>query len=147
MSKYRGGFEEKMAAAFKRRAVDFQYEIERLKYVVPAVEHTYKPDFTFIRPDGHKIYVETKGYFDSDSRKKMLLVVKDNPTLDIRMLFQDARTTLVSKRKRGVKVDGTKMESMSYGEWCDKHGIEWAAGRTIHQLGEVIKKWYHEADE
>ena len=147
MSKYRGSFEERAACALQRHKIEFTYELEHIPYTIPSTQHKYKPDFVFQRPDGHTIYVETKGYFDGEDRKKQALIHDQHPDLDIRMIFQKGNTPLVSKKKRGKKVDGTPMNSMTYGEWCDKRGIEWESANTIAEIGRVVKKWYHEADE
>lgn len=44
----------------------------------------------------------------------MLEVIKSNPKIKFRLLFQNANT----KIRKGSK--------MTYGDWCDKYGIEWA---------------------
>ncbi len=144
MSKYRSGFEEDLALAFKRRKIPFRFELEVLKYRVEK-DCKYKPDFVFHAKDGHKIYVETKGYFTSEMRKKMKLVIEQHPDKDIRMLFQNASNVLVSKKKRKKNKDGILMNSMTYGEWCDLNDIKWAGATTVKQLGDVIKRWYNES--
>ncbi len=143
MSKYRGGFEEDMAKAFKRRKIPFKYELEVLPYKVEQ-ECKYKPDFVFRAKDGHKIYVETKGYFTGDMRKKMKRVIEQHPDKDIRILFQNANNYLISKKKRRKNKDGILMNSMTYGEWCDLNGIKWATANTVKGLGDVIKRWHNE---
>ena len=45
---------------------------------------------------------------------KMLLVIKQHPEIDFRMVFYNAN----QKIKKGSKT--------SYADWCDKHGIKWA---------------------
>ena len=49
-----------------------------------------------------------------EDRKKHLLIKEQHPELDIRIVFQSART----KIRKGSKT--------SYGDFCDKHGIPWA---------------------
>tara|TARA_R110002020_G_scaffold101665_2_gene239311 strand:+ start:660 stop:953 length:294 start_codon:yes stop_codon:yes gene_type:complete len=70
----------------------------------------YTPDV--ILPNG--LVLELKGRFTANDRKKMLLVIKQHPELDIRMVFQ--RHT--NKLFKGSKT--------TYSEWCDKNKIKWA---------------------
>ena len=58
--------------------------------------------------------METKGRWVLEDRKKHLLIKKQHPELDIRIVFQSART----KIRKGSKT--------TYGDFCDKHGIPWA---------------------
>ena len=67
-------------------------------------------DFTL--PNG--ILVETKGRWVAEDRKKHLLIKKQHPELDIRIVFMSGKT----KIRKGSKT--------TYGDWCDKHGIPWA---------------------
>lgn len=89
-----------------------EYETERLPY---TVTHEYVPDFIIKYPNGYVVYIEVKGYLRPQDRVKMIAVKKANPTLDIRFLFA-ANNKLHS---------GSKSR---YGDWCDKHGFEWAVG-------------------
>ena len=145
MIKYRSGFEEMIAKAFGRRKISFRYESTTLKYEtppVPAKSHKYTPDFIFKAKDGHKIYVEAKGYLKPDCRKKMALVKKDNPDLDIRFLFMDGSRPLVTKKKRGKAKDGSIYRSKSYGEWAEQAGFPWAQGSDPTTVGKVLAAWY-----
>jgi hypothetical protein len=147
LSKYRSGFEERIAKAFTRRKLAFTYESTTLKYEtppVPAKTHKYTPDFLFEAKDGHTIYVEAKGYLKPHDRKKMKLVKKNNPDLDIRFLFMDGRRPLVTKRRRGTAKDGTKFKSKTYGEWAEQNGFKWAAGSDSTTVGKILKRWYDE---
>ena len=76
----------------------------------------YKPDFKVIKPDGTAIYIETKGYFDVDSRVKMSCIKEQFPEEDIRMVFMDPN-------KRISKAPTSK----TYGEWCDRAGYKWSS--------------------
>lgn len=86
------------------------YESEKLKYVLEA---TYTPDFIIRFEDGHKIYLETKGYFDQIAKRKMVAVKKCNPDLDIRFLFS----------RNNILYKGAKSK---YSDWCNKYGFPWA---------------------
>ena len=148
MSKYRSGYEERIASAFSRRKIDFTYESTTLKYVtppVPAKKHKYTPDFIFTTKAGHKIFVEAKGYLKVADRKKMVLVKKDNPDLDIRFLFMDGYKPLITKKKRGLDKDGLPFKSKTYGMWADAEGFPWAQGNDPVVIGRVLAEWYNES--
>ena len=97
----------------------FEYETLEIGYTIPESKHKYTPDF--ILPNG--IIVEAKGKWDYASRKKMLLVIAQNPHLDIRMLFMRAS----NKIRKGSPT--------SYADFCEKNNIKWAQGP------EVPKEW------
>lgn len=107
---YRSGLEQKVSDKLEAKNVKFMYEEWSIPYVVPASNHKYTPDY--ILPNG--IIVETKGLWESDDRKKMLLIKEAYPELDIRMVFSSSRTKLY------------KGSPTSYAEFCEKHGITFA---------------------
>ena len=107
---YRSGLEQKVSDQLEAKNVKFMYEEWSIPYVVPASNHKYTPDY--ILPNG--IIVETKGLWESDDRKKMLLIKDAYPELDIRMVFSSSRTKLY------------KGSPTSYAEFCEKHGIAFA---------------------
>jgi len=107
---YRSGFEHKVSDQLTEAKVPYGYEDTVIPYIKPETKHTYTIDFTL--PNG--ILVETKGRWVLEDRKKHLLIKQQHPELDIRMVFQSART----KIRKGSKT--------SYGDFCDKHGILWA---------------------
>ena len=107
---YRSGFEHKVADQLSENKIDFEYEKTIINYIKPETKHTYTIDFTL--PNG--ILVETKGRWVIEDRKKHLLIKKQHPELDIRLVFQNAKT----KIRKGSKT--------TYADWCDKDGIIWA---------------------
>jgi hypothetical protein len=113
---YRSGLEEQLDNTLKANGVDGQYEQHTIKYIVPASDHTYTPDFKL--PNG--IYVETKGRFVLEDRKKHLLIKQQHPQLDIRFIFQNSK----GKLRKGSKT--------TYADWCIKHGFLYA-DKTIPQ--------------
>lgn len=124
--KLRSGFEKKVKDGLERRGVSYEYESTNVPYVVPESKHRYVPDFKL--PNG--VFVEAKGKFDAAARKKMSLVIEQNPDVDIRMLFmRDNKLTKSSKTK--------------YSDWCEKRGIAYhvsAAGEIPTEWLEVNKK-------
>ena len=109
---YRSKLEKQVADLLGELCVDFQYESIKVPYVI---QHNYTPDFCL--PNG--IWLETKGYWDSKDRKKILAVIKQNPDIDLRMVFQAPFNTISKKSKT------------TYAQWCDKHGIKWTSWSNI----------------
>lgn len=117
MNRYRNKYEEKTGAYLEDRGVDFEYESEKLPYVV---EGKYIPDFIIRTRSGAKLYIETKGNgrsFDGPARRKLVAVKAQNPGIDIRIVFY-------SDGKVGPKrKDGTFMRQS---DWAMKHGFEYS---------------------
>lgn len=111
---YRSGLEGKVSASLESRRVAAWYETVKLNYT-PAPRR-YTPDFLVRSRRGHEFYVETKGYFDAADRRKFLEVLASNPGIDLRLVFQRARTPI------------SKGSKTTYGDWANKHGITWAEG-------------------
>jgi len=119
--KFRSKFEKGVFEHAKKHKHQLEYEPPTpvIRYVTPAV---YVPDF---RINGN-IYVECKGYFSPRDRKKMRLVKRDNPTLDIRFVFQRANNQLTKSPN-----------SMMYWQWAERHGFIWADKN-------IPEEWYEE---
>ena len=107
---YRSGFEHTVSKELTEAKVKFEYETTVISYIKPETNHTYTIDFTL--PNG--ILVETKGRWVIEDRKKHLLIKKQHPELDIRIVFMSGKT----KIRKGSKT--------TYGMFCDKHDIPWA---------------------
>lgn len=107
---YRSGFEHKVSEQLTEQKIEFGYEDTTIEYIIPERKSKYTVDFTL--PNG--ILVETKGRWVAADRKKHLLIKKQQPELDIRLVFQSAK----SKISKGSKT--------TYADYCDKHGIQWA---------------------
>ena len=110
--KYRSKLEESIANLLEGLGVSYQYESEKLGY---TIEHHYTPDFVL----PNYVYLEAKGYWDPKDRRKILAVKKDNPDIDLRMVFQSPYNK-ISKKSR-----------TTYAQWCDKHDIPWTAYHDI----------------
>lgn len=109
---FRSGLEETISNQLTEKQVDFQYESKAntIKYVKPATNHTYLPDFKL--PNG--IIVETKGRFLLADRKKHLLIKEQHPELDVRFVFSNS----AGKISKGSKT--------TYADWCTKNGFKYA---------------------
>ena len=111
--KYRSNLEKNIADLLEGLGVSFMYESEKLSY---TIEHNYTPDFVL----PNYTYLEAKGYWDPADRRKILAVKRDNPGIDIRMIFQSPYNTISKKSKT------------TYAQWCDKHDIPWTSYKDIH---------------
>lgn len=107
---YRSGLEEDINALLAEKKIDGEYEQHKIKYIIPATDHTYTPDFRL--PNG--IFVETKGRFVVEDRKKHILIRQQHPNLDIRFVFQNSK----NKIRKGSKT--------TYADWCVKYGFIYA---------------------
>ena len=111
-SKYRSGLEKQVAKLLQGLGISFEYESTKVPY---TIQHNYTPDF--ILPN--YVHLETKGYLDPADRRKILAVKKDNPELDLRMVFQSPYNKINKKSKT------------TYAMWCDKHDIPWTSFHNI----------------
>jgi hypothetical protein len=114
---YRSGFEHKVSEKLTENKIKFQYESTVIDYVKPETHHKYTVDFTL--PNG--ILIETKGRWVLEDRKKHLLIKKQHPDLDIRIVFQNPK----GKIRKGSKT--------TYADYCDKYGILWAEKEIPHE--------------
>ena len=110
--KFRSKLEEKVATLLKELGVSYEYESTQVPYVI---QHNYTPDFLL----PNHVYLETKGYWDAADRRKVLAVKRDNPYIDLRMVFQSPYNTISKKSKT------------TYAQWCDKHDIPWTSYKDI----------------
>lgn len=107
---FRSGLEDRNATYMDKLGVAFDFEMFHIKYVVPARTATYTPDFVL----RNGIIVETKGIWDTDDRKKHLLIREQYPELDIRLVFSNSKSKIY------------KGSPTSYADFCTKHGIQFA---------------------
>lgn len=119
----RSGFELKVAKALDARKVKYEYEETKIAYEVPVTKRTYTPDFKL--PNG--IFIEAKGRFTAADRKKMSLVIEQNPDLDIRMLFMLDNTL-------------SKSSKTTYSMWSEKRNIKYHVSKD----GDIPDEWLQE---
>lgn len=108
----RSGFESKVSKMLASKKVKFSYESMTIPYVV---ERIYKPDFVI---EGSDFVIETKGYFTSADRSKLLAVKRQNPDKDIRLWFQRDNWTTSKKKQK-------------YSDWAEKNGFKWHVGDSF----------------
>lgn len=109
---FRSGYE---AEVQKRLPEGVLYESIKIPYHI-ELNANYTPDW--IMPS-QCILIEAKGEFRMEDRNKMLILKREYPDLDIRLLFQNPRTKL---RKGAVS---------TYEDWCRKNGFPCAKGPGI----------------
>jgi len=111
-SKFRSGLEERVAGLLEGLGVSYEYESKKISYVI---QHHYTPDF--ILPN--HVVLECKGYWDAQDRRKIKTIKKDNPDIDLRMVFQAPYNTISKKSKT------------TYAQWCDNLDIPWTSFTNI----------------
>jgi len=109
---FRSKLEEKVADLLVELGVSYDYECHTFPYII---QHLYKPDFVL----ANNVVLECKGYWDPVDRRKIRQVIKENPDLDLRMVFQNPYNK-ISKRSK-----------TTYAQWCDRYGIKWCAYHLI----------------
>lgn len=114
MKKTRNRFEQRIEKTLKKANVSFQYESEKIPYLFTG---HYIPDFVITTKSGGKIYLETKGYFRPEAKRKMVAVKKLNPQMDLRILFY-------SLKDKDIR-------------WAVRHGFKYA-------VENIPKEWLDE---
>ena len=119
---FRSGFERTIweEAKVNDEGIEFEPSDLKINYVIP-----YRYIAVFRLSNG--IIIEAKGYLRPRDRTKMRKIKEQNPSLDIRFVFQVADKRL-SKSKN----------SETYGEWAERLGYQWAE-KTI-PLSWILEK-------
>jgi predicted nuclease of restriction endonuclease-like RecB superfamily len=121
---YSSLFEMEFAKDLIRRKIEFEYESYKLEYLLKVrggkcldcaskdvvEKHIYWPDF-YLPKQG--IFVETKGKFSPKDRNKILAVIKNNPGIDLRLIFMRDNWT-------------TRTHNAKYSDWCKKNNVEYS---------------------
>ena len=109
---FRSGLEEKVADLMINLGVKYEYESTKVPY---EIQHNYTPDF--LLPNG--IYLECKGYWDAEDRRKIKAVKQQHPEIDLRMVFQTPYNKISKKSKT------------TYAQYCDRLDIPWTSYANI----------------
>ena len=110
--KFRSNLEKRVATLLTTLGVSYEYESSKVPY---TIQHHYTPDFVL----PNHVYLEAKGYWSAEDRRKILAVRKENPDIDLRMIFQSPYNK-ISKRSK-----------TTYAQWCDRHDIPWTAYHEV----------------
>lgn len=130
---YRNPLELGVAEQLDAGGVEFSYESIKLPVHYEFVSN-YTPDFI---PKHGPIILESKGFFHNsvEDRKKLVLVKKQHPGLDIRLVFQKASTPI----RKGSKT--------TYGDWATKEGFLWSDKGIVPAAWiREMKPTYRESD-
>lgn len=107
---FRSGFEQTLDIQLKVAGVSYEYENTKIPY---TLQGKYIPDFYLVKQG---FYIEAKGLLDRESKAKMLAVKRQNPEIEIRMVFMDA----------DKKIPRTKQ---THGQWAERNGFKYANGK------------------
>ena len=110
---FRSRLEENISDLMTELGVDHDYEATKIPY---TIEHVYTPDFFL--PNKH-IYLEAKGYWRPEDRRKIKTIKEQNPDIDLRMIFQHPFNTISKKSKT------------TYAQWCERYGILWSSYHNL----------------
>lgn len=97
---------------------EVKYESESIPY---TVQRKYIPDFVVTTNNGRRVYIEVKGYLRREDEEKLLAVKRQNPDIDLRIVFAKDNK-LVGRKSR-------------YSDWANKHGFKYS-------IGEVKGEWF-----
>ena len=123
---FRSGLEMNFAEMLDKLKIRWEYETIKLDYTTESpsyrkmkcnkcgsnkftVSKRYTPDFILTDLG---LIIETKGQFTAKDRKKMLAVTKQNPNVDILIVFQYPHTRL------------TKQSKKTNTKWCNENRIK-----------------------
>lgn len=124
MVKLKSGLERKFKLLAEAKGLELKYETTKFPYT--KLSH-YIPDWE-IRKD---VFVETKGYLSPSNRANLLAFKEQYPHVTILLMFGNSDNKLNKKSKT------------SYGEWCDRHGFQWADirnGIPLHWWTPTLKE-------
>ena len=123
---FRSGLEDKIADQLRAEGIDPKYEEETITY---RVEKTCK--YTTDFPLTSLLKIETKGWFKTADRMKMLLIKAQYPHIEFRFVFNNSKSRI------------SKASKTTYGAWCDKNGFKYAdkliPQEWIQEIKEIIK--------
>lgn len=111
---YRSGLEDQIKKQLTESEKKYTYESEKISYIQPEKIRSYTPDFILNKKDGSKMYIETKGRWVLDDRKKHELIKKQYPDIDIRFVFSNPNAKINKKSKT------------TYADICDKFGWKYS---------------------
>jgi predicted nuclease of restriction endonuclease-like RecB superfamily len=111
---FRSGLEGLLEEQLVESGKKYSYESEKISYIQPEKKRTYTPDFILNKKDGSKMYIESKGRWVLDDRKKHELIHTQYPELDIRFVFSNPNAKI------------SKNSKTTYADVCEKFGWKYA---------------------
>jgi hypothetical protein len=110
MPTFKSKLEEQVWKILKENFPSTKYEPDKFKYVQPAKDRVYIPDFKTGRKN---IYLEAKGKLDLDTRQKMLWFKECNPDTTVIFLFMNPDNKI------------NKRSKTTYWMWAEANGFKW----------------------
>lgn len=123
---FRSFFEKKVSEYLFDKYKQINYELIKIPYTIPESNHIYLTDF-YIDYKGVRFYLEVKGNFTNEDRKKMLNIIRSNPNINLIMVFQRPENKI------------NKKSNTTYSKWCEKNKIDWC---SINDIDIKIKEIY-----
>lgn len=124
-AKYRSKLEERLAKQLTESGVEFSYETLKISYEIPSRKAKYTPDFVV-----GDIIIEAKGRFrTAQDRQKLLLVKEQYPDLDLRLVFQNAKTPIYPGSPTPLS------------KWAEDNGFIWADN------GKIPEEWLQKVSQ
>jgi hypothetical protein len=117
---YRSRFQEAIAAELTARGVAFTAGTHVIEYTRPQRLAKYTPSF-FLTDSG--IILQAKGRFVTADRQKHILIKMQQPDLDIRFIFYDARQRISAK------------SDTTYADWCVRYGFTYTCRNANLKAG------------
>lgn len=108
---FRSMFEVDTAKFLEEKGIQYEYETEKIPYTLNL---TYKPDLSILTKSGKRIFLELKGRFKYEDRRKMAAVRTAHPDLDIRFVFYNARSKIA------------KGSVMTHADWAIKYNFPYS---------------------
>lgn len=120
---YKSNLEKEFVKYLEKKKLDINYECKVLYY-----KDKYIPDFRFKKLDGTWMYIECKGYHYNfkGALKKLKLIKKHNPDLDLRIMWQSGT----------IKTSPT----MTVEDWSTKYKFKYTIGPKLP------KEWLDELE-
>jgi hypothetical protein len=116
MAQFHSGLEEKISEELTRVNIPFEYEKTEIRYTRPEKVCKYKPPFIL----WNGIVLEVRERLTPSDRRRLILVKRTNPELDIRIVFADPNIKLSKKGKTTCAM------------WAQRNGFLWATASIPH---------------
>lgn len=127
---FRSGSEVAIANQFVKLGIDYKYESQKLKWVLPEQKKTYTPDFFLTKANGELMIIECKGRWTTADRIKHQHIKQQYPDLDIRFVFDNPNARI------------SKTSKTTYAKYCEQHGFRYSPLKK-----EVPLDWIQELKE
>jgi hypothetical protein len=122
--KVRSKLEIKIANTLNNFGELWGYEVTKIPYTIPESKHIYTVDFSL----QNGILIEGKGYLsDHAERTKYVLLKQQNPSLDLRFIFDNPNKLC----------GGTKM---THAKWAEKYGFLYCSVNDVDQINSWVKE-------